>query len=101
MTKSTFQRKRIIVGVALIVSLAFVANYYLDLGAFGSSSKKVMIASFAMLALVMHYFGPSIQETREYRDRRSGVATTDDATSSANSISKGTERDSGRGNEKL
>jgi hypothetical protein len=67
----SFNAKRTIVAVAGLVPLACLINWYFEFNAFGSYDKKVLIASFIFLAVVMHYLGPTLREIEEYRRTRS------------------------------
>ena len=59
--------KRLITGAWLLVCLACVANYYLDLGAFGRFKREAVIVSFIVLFFVLAYIGPTLHEIRDYR----------------------------------
>ncbi len=59
--------KRLIAGASLLVCLACVANYYLDVGVFGRFNREAMIVSFIVLFFVLAYVGPTLQEIRDYR----------------------------------
>jgi hypothetical protein len=65
-----FNRKRITVGIALALSLGCLANYYFDLGLLGQHSRLLFHLSFILLAVVLRFFGPSLTEMREYRQRK-------------------------------
>jgi hypothetical protein len=66
-----FNRKRLVVGIALVMTLLVTGVHLFDLGLFGRYSRQLMIVSFAVLAAVMHFFGPSVSEVRQYRDKKS------------------------------
>jgi hypothetical protein len=66
-----FNAKRAIVAVAALVPSACLINWYFEFNAFGRFDKKVLIASFIFLAIVMRYFGPTLREIQEYRRTRS------------------------------
>jgi len=69
----SFNKKRLIVAIALLPCLLCVVNYFLDLQIFGQFAKQALIASFIVLFLVMRYLGPTLREIEEYRDaKRSG-----------------------------
>jgi hypothetical protein len=72
MTKLSFNGKRVVLGIGLLVCLLCVANYYLNLGVFGRFAKQAVIVSFIVLVIVQHYIGPSLSEVREYRDKKRG-----------------------------
>jgi hypothetical protein len=71
MSTLPFNAKRTIVAVAGLVPLACLINWYFEFNAFGGYDKKVLTGSFIFLAVVMHYFGPTLQEIEEYRRTRS------------------------------
>jgi hypothetical protein len=69
----TFNQKRLCVGIAAVVAALCLANYELGWSIFGSlDAKKVFIGSMVLLALVVHYLGPTLREVQEYRDARRG-----------------------------
>jgi uncharacterized membrane-anchored protein len=70
----SFNNKRAVLGVGLLVCLLCVANYYLNLGIFVRFSKQAVIVGFIVLLLVQHYVGPTLTEVREYRDKKRGEA---------------------------
>jgi hypothetical protein len=69
MSKLSFNGKRVVLGVWLLLCMFFVANYYLDIGVVGRFGKQAVILSFVVLALLQHFVGPSLSEVREYRER--------------------------------
>ena len=69
MSKLSFNGKRVVLGVWLLLCMFFVANYYLDIGVVGRFAKQAVILSFVVLALLQHFVGPSLSEVREYRER--------------------------------
>jgi hypothetical protein len=69
MSKLSFNGKRVVLGVWLLLCMFFVANYYLNLGVVGRFGKQAVILSFVVLALIQHFVGPSLSEVREYRER--------------------------------
>ena len=73
MNKLSFNGKRVVLGIGLLVCLLCVANYYLNCGFFGQFGKQALIMSFVVLALVQHYIGPTLSEVREYREKKRGV----------------------------
>jgi hypothetical protein len=71
--KLSFNQKRLCVGVAFSAAALCLANYELDWSMFGSlNSKKVFIGSMVLLAIVVHFVGPTLQDIYEYRDRKRG-----------------------------
>ena len=70
MPKLSFTAKRVFVGIALCVCALCIANYYLDFGVFGRFKRDALILSFILLAIVMRYLGPTLQEMRDYRDSK-------------------------------
>jgi hypothetical protein len=68
--KLSFNRKRLIVGIASLIPVFCVANSLFDLHIFGRFDKKVLTASFVFIALILHYFGPTLREVQEYREAR-------------------------------
>ena len=69
MSKLSFNGKRVVLVVWLLLCMFFVANYYLDIGVVGRFAKQAVILSFVVLALLQHFVGPSLSEVREYRER--------------------------------
>ena len=69
MSKLSFNGKRVVLGVWLLLCMFFVANYYLDIGVVGRFAKQAVILSFVVLALLQHFVGPSLSDVREYRER--------------------------------
>ena len=69
MSKLSFNGKRVVLGVWLLLCMFFVANYYLDIGVVGRFAKQAVILGFVVLALLQHFVGPSLSEVREYRER--------------------------------
>ena len=63
----SFNAKRAIVAVTALVPLACVGNWYFEWKVFGRLDKKVMILSFVLWAVVMHFFGPTVKEIEDYR----------------------------------
>jgi hypothetical protein len=74
MSKLSFNSKRIVLGIGLLICLFCVANYYLNLGVLGRFAKQAAIASFIVLVIVQHFIGPSLSEVREYRDKKRSAA---------------------------
>ena len=70
MSRLSFNGKRILVAIALSITLICLANYYLDLGLFGRFDKKVLVMSVGALIVVVLFFGPTIKEMQDYRDRK-------------------------------
>jgi hypothetical protein len=70
MTKLSFNGKRIVLGIALLICLLCVTNYYSNLGIFGRFDKQAVIASFIVVILIQHFIGPSFSEIQEYRDKK-------------------------------
>jgi hypothetical protein len=73
MNKLSFNGKRVVLGIWLLVCLLCVANYYLNLGVVGRFGKQAVIASFIVLAIVQHFIGPTLSEVREYRDKKRSI----------------------------
>jgi hypothetical protein len=74
MTRLSFNGKRVVLGIGLLLCLLCVANDYLDLGVFGRFGRQATIVSFVVLAVVQHFLGPTLSEVREYRDKKRGAA---------------------------
>ena len=73
MAKLSFNMKRVLCGLALAQMLFFVANYYV-FHLLEPFDKKALIVSGAILGVCVLYFGPSIDELRDYRERKRGSA---------------------------
>jgi hypothetical protein len=73
--KFSLQTRRAFVGCALAPCIVTVANYYLGWGLFGRSERWLIAVSFVVLFLVMRYLGPTVQELREYRDKKRSAAS--------------------------
>jgi hypothetical protein len=64
----SFNQKRLVVSLAALPCLFFLANsYLLDPGFLVPYKRTALVLSFAFLAVVMHFAGPSVEEIREYR----------------------------------
>lgn len=74
MSTLSFNRKRVVLGIGLLLCLLCVANYYLNFGVFGRFGKQAVIISFIVLAIVQHFIGPTLSEVREYRDNKRRAA---------------------------
>jgi hypothetical protein len=72
-TNLSFNSRRIVVGLALVVMLVCLADFAFDLGVFGRFSKAAFALSVAALISVLRFIGPTIDEVRAYRDRRRGL----------------------------
>lgn len=70
MASLSFNQRRLIVGVASVVPLFSLINYFFDLKLLGKFDIKAIIASFILLAIVLNYFGPTLYEVRRHRDSR-------------------------------
>lgn len=69
MASLSFNGKRLIAGIALVVFAFCVANYYLEF--FTVRFKKPILgAGFIIAALAIRFFGPSMQEIQDYRARK-------------------------------
>lgn len=66
----SFATKRIIAGVGFFLMLASIANYYFGIGVLAHYKKEILSLTFIAVALVLNYFGPTLQEVREHRDRK-------------------------------
>ena len=73
MSKLSFNTKRVLLGIGLLVCLLCVANYFFNLGILGRFGKQAMIVSFIVLVIVQHFMGPTLSEVREYRGKRRGT----------------------------
>jgi hypothetical protein len=70
----TFNQKRICVSIALGVAAICLANFELGWSLFGPlDPKKVFAGSVVLLALVLHFVGPTLREVQEYRDAKRGM----------------------------
>lgn len=70
MPNLSFTAKRIIVGIGLFFFLFSIANNYFGFGPLGNYRKGMLAATGVILALLLHFVGPTIQEMREYRDMK-------------------------------
>jgi hypothetical protein len=77
MSKISFNNKRVVLGISLLVCLLCVANYCMNLGVFGRFAKHAVIVSFILLVLVQHFIGPSFSEVQEYSDKKRRAAPPD------------------------
>lgn len=73
MVQLSFTLRRVIIGVALVIAAFSLANYLLDWRLFGGLDRKVMIACYTVLAVVMLKWLPSHDEWAEYRRRKGGA----------------------------
>jgi hypothetical protein len=71
MSKLSFNGKRVVLGIGLLLCLC-VASYYLNLGVFARYGKHAVIVSFIVFAIVQHYIGLTLSEVRKYRDTKRG-----------------------------
>lgn len=62
--------RRAFVGCALVPCAVTVGNHYFGWGLFGGGDVWPIVASFALLFLVMRYLGPTVQQLREHREAR-------------------------------
>ena len=60
--------RRLVVGVALIPCVLFVASHYLNWGLAGRFGKEAIAGSFVVLFLVMRYLGPTVDDLRRLRN---------------------------------
>ena len=67
MKKLSFNQKRILIGVWLLVSLGSLGNHYLEWGLFGNAGKKVMVGCYFVLGLLMLKWLPRRDEWDSYR----------------------------------
>lgn len=63
--------KRILAGIALLQLLLAVPNYFV-FHLFDPFDKKLLVVSGVILGIYVHYFGPSVEELRDYRERKRG-----------------------------
>lgn len=70
MNKLSFNGKRIVGAVVLLIFLLCVANYYLDVRFFGRFNREVLIVSGVLMAIYLRYFGPTMRELQDYRDAK-------------------------------
>lgn len=68
--KFSLTARRAFVGGALVPCAVAIANHYLEWRLFGQDDRWPIAASFVLLFLVMRYLGPTVQQLREYRERR-------------------------------
>lgn len=65
----SFRSKRIIFGALLAVILAAEGNWYFRWHLFGRADELVVNSSLVAGALLYLLMGPSVAETRDYRER--------------------------------
>jgi len=70
MGKLSINGKRIVVGIASLPPLFCLINYFGGLHIFGRFDEKVLIGAFVLAAVIAHFFGPTVQEIRDYRDAK-------------------------------
>ena len=70
MTALSLKAKRIVLGIALAGCLLCLANYWFGFGFFGEWDRKVMVVSFAVLAVALYVFGPTVQEIERHRESK-------------------------------
>lgn len=70
MLKLSFNGKRIVAGIATLMTLLCLANYYFNLGLLGRFGKEVLIVSIILLFVCVYHVGPTIEEIRRYRDSK-------------------------------
>lgn len=58
--------RRLVVGVALIPCVLFVANHYLNWGWAGCFGKQAIAGS--VVVLVMRYLGPTVDDLRRFHN---------------------------------
>lgn len=68
MSRLSYTTKRFIARAGFFLLLASVANYYFGIGVLGHYKKEILTLTFIVVALVVSYFGPTLQEVRESRD---------------------------------
>ena len=61
--------KRVVAGIGLAVLLFGVENYYW-LRLFEPYDKKVVVVCSVIAAVCILYFGPSVEELREYQEKK-------------------------------
>jgi hypothetical protein len=61
--------KRILAGIALLQLLFCVANYY-AFHLFDPFDKKVLVVSGVILGIYVKWFGPTVDELRDYREKK-------------------------------
>jgi hypothetical protein len=66
----SFNQKRVIAGVLLIPLLICSANPWFGLNLFGGCDKKISVVILLIFFIVMRYFGPTIKELEDSRDRK-------------------------------
>ena len=63
----SFDQKRFVAGIALVVLLFAAANHFLDWGLFGSYGKAVMLGVMLVMGLAFARFLPALQVEMEER----------------------------------
>ena len=66
----SFNTRRLFVGIALIPCVISLANEYFKFGIFGEFGKHFVGMSFLVLALVMRYLGPTMEDMEKNRGRK-------------------------------
>jgi hypothetical protein len=70
MPRLSFFSKGIVVGLTLLITLLSSLNYWLKWNFLGAGDKKVMVACYVLLAIVMLKWLPTRAEWDEYRKQR-------------------------------
>lgn len=70
MINMSFNAKRIVLGVLLFIYVVCLANYYLELGAFGGFAKPAMVISLVILGAVFFVIGPTVREVEEFNSKK-------------------------------
>jgi hypothetical protein len=71
MTRLTYNLHRVFAGIFLIVFLFCAADYYLDLGFFGSRvSMGILIFAILVAAVYGSFFSPTPEDVRQHRDAK-------------------------------
>jgi hypothetical protein len=64
---SSLTRKRLVAVFALLLCGFSLVNHYFELGIFGSHSKQALVLSFVAGLLLVHFFGPTIDDMEKHR----------------------------------
>jgi uncharacterized membrane protein len=70
MTNLSFNSRRIVVGVVMVIALMSLLNYLCSWSFFGELDKKVMIGCYVVLAVVMIRWLPTRVEWDEHRKQK-------------------------------
>ena len=62
--------RRLIIGAALVLTLACLANLWLGWSAFRGFDRQALVFAFVVLAFALHFFPITRAEMRAYREEK-------------------------------